>query len=105
MTKLAETIEAKGYQTEYRDSFEQAFLFADDRIATYDNATSITKIWPGGSGMNGGGYGNFADMNPHFEYDEEQHLYYRYQYGEPMVDGSRAEDLPRRGENAQRGEI
>ena len=87
VTKLAETIEAKGYQTEYRDSFEQAFLFADDRIATYDNATSITKIWPGGSGMNGGGYGNFADMNPHFEYDEEQHLYYRYQYGEPMVDG------------------
>ena len=37
--------------------------------------------------MNSGGYGNFADMNPHFEYDSEKHLYYRYQYGEVLRDG------------------
>lgn len=86
VTKLGEAIEARGYETDYRESFEQAFLFANDRIATYDGNTSITKIWPGGSGMNSGGYGNFADMNPHFEYDSDKHLYYRYQYGGPLVD-------------------
>ena len=83
---LEDAIASREYQTLYRDSFEQAFLFANDMLATYDSKKSITKIWPGGTGMNGGGYGNFADMNPHFEYDEERHLYYRYQYGEPLVD-------------------
>lgn len=86
VTKLQEAIESREYVEEYRESFEQAFLFANDRIATYDGKKSITKIWPGGSGMNSGGYGNFADMNPHFEYDEDRHVYYRYQYGGPLVD-------------------
>ncbi len=86
VTKLQEAIESKSYAEDYRESFEQAFLFANDRIATYDGMQGITKIWPGGTGMNGGGYGNFADMNPHFEYDADKHLYYRYQYGEPLVD-------------------
>jgi len=86
VTKLQEAIEARGYAQEYRESFEQAFLFANDKLATYDGKKDITQIWPGGSGMNGGGYGNFADMNPHFEYDADRHLYYRYQFGEPMVD-------------------
>ena len=87
VSKLKEAIESLEYYEEYRESFEQAFLFANDMIATYDGKKSITKIWPGGQGMNSGGYGNFADMNPHFEYDSEKHLYYRYQYGEVLRDG------------------
>ena len=87
VSKLKEAIESLDYYEEYRESFEQAFLFANDMIATYDGKKGITKIWPGGQGMNSGGYGNFADMNPHFEYDSEKHLYYRYQYGEVLRDG------------------
>ena len=86
LTILKEAIDKYGYSTEYQETFEQAFLFANDKLATYNDHPSVTKIWPGGKGKNAGGYGNFADMNPHFEYDEEKHLYYRYQYGEPMVD-------------------
>lgn len=86
VAKLQEAIESRGYEQEYRESFQQAFLFANDKLATYDGKKDITQIWPGGAGMNGGGYGNFADMNPHFEYDADKHLYYRYQYGEPMKD-------------------
>ena len=86
LTILKEALEDYGYATEYRDTFEQGFLFANDKLATYKDYPSVTKIWPGGKGKNAGGYGNYADKNPHFEYDEERHLYYRYQYGEPLSD-------------------
>ncbi|MBP5281981.1 MAG: DUF3048 domain-containing protein [Lachnospiraceae bacterium] len=86
VTKVKEAIETMEYNEEYRESFEQAFLFANDRIATYDNNQSVTQIWPGGNGMNAGGYGNFSDMNPHFEYDEAKHVYYRYQFGDVLRD-------------------
>ena len=84
--KIPEAIEQRGYETEYRASFEQAFLFADDSLATYDNYPEIKKIWPGGTLKNGGGYGNMGDMNPYFEYDAERHLYYRYQFGDALKD-------------------
>lgn len=83
---LGDAIESRGYATEYRDSFEQAFLFANDSLAAYEGYPEITKIWPGGTFQNGGGYGNLGDMNPYFEYDAEKHLYYRYQYGDALRD-------------------
>ena len=86
LTKLPEAIADMGYNEDYRESFEQGFLFANDMLATYDDYRTVTKIWPGGTGMNSGGYGNFAEMNPHFEYDEDKHVYYRYQYGDVMRD-------------------
>lgn len=93
LENLAEAIEAKEYATEYRESFVQAFLFANDKLATYDGCEDITQIWPGGKGMNGGGYGNFAEYNAHFEYDADKHLYYRHQYGEPMTDSMNGKQL------------
>ncbi|MBQ2101257.1 MAG: DUF3048 C-terminal domain-containing protein, partial [Lachnospiraceae bacterium] len=86
VSKLDEEMEKREYATEYRETFEQGFLFANDCIATYDNCETITKIWPGGQSKNTGGYGNFGNMNPHFEYDKDKHLYYRYQFGEPLYD-------------------
>lgn len=84
--KLQEAIDERGYETEYRDSFEQAFLFANDSLAEYEGYQDITKIYPGGTFKNAGGYGNMGDMNPYFEYDAEKHLYYRYQNGEALID-------------------
>lgn len=74
----------KEYETEYRDTFEQAFTFADEGFrATYEDYPDATKIWPGGEEKNRGGYGN---ANPCFTYNEEEGLYYRSQFGEPHVD-------------------
>ncbi len=77
-------VEKKGYEKEYRDTFGQAFTFADDGFrATYDEYPDATKIWPGGEEKNRGGY---ADSKPCFIYDEEEGVYYRNQFGKQMVD-------------------
>lgn len=77
-------VEKKGYETEYRETFEQAFTFADEGFrVTYDEYPDATKIWPGGEETNRGGYG---DSTPCFVYDEEEGVYYRYQFGEIMRD-------------------
>lgn len=77
-------VERQGYETEYRDSFEQAFTFANDGWpATYDGYEEATVIYPGKESGNKGGYGN---SGAYFEYNPEDGLYYRYQYDEPQVD-------------------
>ena len=77
-------VDKKGYETEYRDTFVQAFTFADEGFrATYDEYPEATKIWPGGEETNKGGYG---DAKPCFTYDEEEGVYYRSQFGKQMVD-------------------
>ncbi len=80
------------YETEYRDTFEQAFTFANDGWpATYDGYEEATSIYPGGNGdSNRSGYGSHR---PVFEYNEEDGLYYRYQYGEPQIDEFNDEQL------------
>ncbi len=84
------SVEKKGYEKEYRDTFEQAFTFADEGYrATYDEWPDATKIWPGGEKNNRGGYG---DAKPCFTYNEEDGLYYRSQFGKSHVD--EIEDTP-----------
>ena len=62
-----------GYETEYRDTFEQAFTFANDgHRAEYEEADSATLIYPGGKESNRGG---FSDAKSYFEYNEEDGLY------------------------------
>lgn len=91
--KYTSGVEARGYKKNYRSTFEQAFSFANDRLATYDDYPDATMVWPGGTEQNSGGYGNYGKDNVHFEYNEEDHLYYRYQYGEPMVDNMNDEQI------------
>jgi len=83
-----QAVERLGYETEYRkDRFKYNFQIADDDCwATYADKTDITEIWPGGSGKNSGGYGNYGENNVHFEYNAEDGLYYRYQYGGAQID-------------------
>lgn len=93
VSKLADGIKARGYETNYRSTFEQAFLFANDCRATYDSFPDATSIWPGGKGKNSGGYGNYSESNPHFEYNADDQLYYRYQYGREMIDSYNNEQV------------
>lgn len=80
-----------GYRTEYKDTFVQAFSFADDGyVATYDSYPDATKIYPGGKQSNAGGYGKH---NPCFAYNKDDGLYYRTQYGETHVDEMNGQQL------------
>lgn len=77
-------VDKKGYEKEYRDTFVQAFTFADEGYrATYEEYPDAVKIWPGGEENNSGGYG---DAKPCFIYNEEEGVYYRNQFGKQMVD-------------------
>lgn len=91
--KYKDGVAARGYATEYHSRFEQAFLFANDCLATYDDLPDATTIWPGGTGKNSGGYGNYGEDNVRFEYNPDDRLYYRYQYGEPMIDNYNQEQI------------
>ncbi len=79
------------YETEYRDTFEQAFTFANDgHRVDYKDQDKATKIYPGGKDKNRSGYG---DANPCFEYNEEDRLYYRSQYGKAHTDEMNGEQV------------
>ena len=89
--KYTEGIEAKGYAKEYRNTFVKAFEFADDGyLATYDSCPDATKVYPGGTQKNSGGYGSHQ---PCFEYNAEDRLYYRTQWGAPHTCGLTGEQL------------
>lgn len=84
-------VKAQGYETNYRSTFEQAFSFADDGyIATYDSYPDATKVYPGGTQSNAGGYGKH---NPCFAYNAEDGLYYRSQFGSAQIDDMNNEQL------------
>ncbi len=81
----------RGYATEYTDRFVQAFTFANDgHRAEYTEYPDATKIYPGGTSKNKGGYGN---ANPCFTYNAEDGLYYRSQYAAPQTDSMNGEQL------------
>ncbi len=92
-----EGVEKLGYAKTYaeRGLFKQAYLFANDgHRATYDGYPDATKVYPGGTVSNKGGYGsNTGDDAIRFEYNPEDGLYYRYQYGAPQVDADNNEQL------------
>ncbi len=79
------------YETEYRDTFVQAFTFANDgHRAEYKDQKDATMIYPGGKTANRGGY---ADAQSYFDYDENDGLYYRYQFGQAHTDEMNGEQL------------
>lgn len=86
-------VERLGYAKTYEEHgrFEQAFTFADEGyVATYEDCEDATIVRPGGSVTNSGGYGS---NKAYFEYNEEDGLYYRFQYGEAQIDEYNGEQL------------
>ncbi len=80
-----------GYSKNYRKSFEQAFTFSNDGwTADYSDYEDATVIYPGGNSANKSGYG---DAKPRFEYNEDDGLYYRYQFGAAHIDEMNGEQL------------
>ena len=82
---LLKAVDRLGYDWNYDDDYVPQFLFAADGvIADYADNEEATMIYPGGkSGNNASGYGSY---HPYFEYNEDDHLYYRYQNGNKQID-------------------
>ncbi len=88
-----DAVERLEYDTTYEEHgrFVQAFTFANDgHRAEYEDYPDATKVYPGGTSKNSGGYGN---ANPCFTYNAEDGLYYRSQYSEPQIDEMNGEQL------------
>lgn len=79
-------VKRQGYETTYRDRYEQNFLFAKDGyVATYDDFSDAAIISPGGTSADHAG-GGYAHNKPYFVYDPDTHLYTRYQFGAEQID-------------------
>lgn len=84
-------VEKLGYEKNYTSRFVQAFTFVNEGyVATYDEYPDAVKVYPGGTQSNAGGYGKH---NPCFEYNAEDGLYYRSQYGQKHIDEMNGEQL------------
>lgn len=71
-------IEKMGYRTTYRDDYKGKFTFAeDDEIIVPSTASSYdaTIMKPG-----------YVINKPWFEYNKDDHKYYRFQYDGPQID-------------------
>ncbi|MCR4897291.1 MAG: DUF3048 domain-containing protein [Lachnospiraceae bacterium] len=82
----------QGYETGYRDRYEQGLQFADDVTLTYENKVDVKTIYPGGNGA-GVSNGYAGSGSPYFVYNPEDGLYYRYQFGKPQIDERTGEQL------------
>ena len=69
-SKIKKTIEKLGYSTEYSDSYQGHFKFAGGNTQVQLDGQDAYKVVPG-----------YSYNEPWFEYNEEDGLYYRYQYG------------------------
>lgn len=68
--KIKSTIEKLGYSTEYSDSYEGHFKFANGSEQVTLDGQDAYKVVPG-----------YSYNEPWFEYHEDDGLYYRFQYG------------------------
>lgn len=74
---IAKGIAQYGYRTGYREGFEEHYKFNEDSSAEIELAGGQTanKVTPG-----------YAINKPWFEYNKEDGLYYRFQYGGKQID-------------------
>ncbi|MCR4841750.1 MAG: DUF3048 domain-containing protein [Eubacterium sp.] len=78
---ILEAIEYKEYETEHDEDYEAHYNFADEEI-TPDAEDNAYKVAPG-----------YDLSKPWFEYNEEDGLYYRYEYNSAQNDALTGEQL------------
>ena len=90
--RLQKDIDKFGYRTQLKDDYTAKFQFgesfAEDNLVYAEDATIL---YPGGKTSdrpNG-----FSYVEAKFEYNEEDGLYYRYQYGDKHIDELTGEQL------------
>ncbi len=87
-------VERLGYDTDYPTAnYTFPLQFATDAyLAEYKDYPSVTTIYPGGD-HNQAQANGYSELNPYFVYDPDDHLYYRYQNGNPHMDEFNSEQL------------
>ena len=80
---LQNVIEKCLWRTGYRDDYEGHYQFAEDgEMVTLENGETANVVLPG-----------FSYNHPRFDYNEEDHLYYRSEFGSPQIDHLNGEQL------------
>lgn len=79
---IAEGIKKMNYREKYRNTYAGKFKFAADGETVSLEENRGTYIAPG-----------YPVNKPWFEYNKEDGLYYRFQYGEPQIDAETGEQL------------
>ncbi len=73
---IQKAIELGKYRMDYKEDYVPCYTFSEGRKDIYlMNATSAYRVYPG-----------YSYTNPWFEYNAEDGLYYRYQFGEKLTD-------------------
>lgn len=82
---LVQDIEKFGYRTEHDDSYVEKFIFAENGTdSLYASKADAGVLYPGGKETDAAN--GFSRVQARFEYNEEDQLYYRYQYGDKHID-------------------
>ena len=85
-------IKKLSYRTTLNDTYQPKFTFNDTTSSTQDEgATDATILYPGGktnTAANG-----FSKVEARFEYNADDKLYYRFQYGDKHIDELNGEQL------------
>ena len=89
---LLKDIEKLGYRTEHNDSYVEKFTFAEDGTdALYAAEQDAVVLYPGGKSADAAN--GFSHVEARFEYNAEDGLYYRYQYGDKHIDEATGNQL------------
>ena len=89
---LMKDLEKFGYRTELKEDYMAKFRFeSEETPITFAYAEDATVIYPGGKTADKAN--GFSKVEARFEYNEEDGLYYRYQYGGEHIDELTGEQL------------
>lgn len=89
---LIQDIEKLGYRTEHDGSYVEKFIFAEAGTdALYTAQKDATVLYPGGKSTDAAN--GFSRVQARFEYNPEDQLYYRYQYGAEHIDEATGNQL------------
>lgn len=89
---LQKDIEKFGYRTELKDDYIAKFQFESESTPiTWAYAEDASVLYPGGKTADK--ENGFSRVEARFEYNKEDGLYYRYQYGSEHIDELTGEQL------------
>lgn len=82
---LLKDIKKFGYRTTLKEDYQSKFTFnKDGSDQTNINSENATVLYPGGKTSNAAN--GYSKVQARFEYNEKDHLYYRFQYGDKHID-------------------
>lgn len=92
MKGVTKDIEKFGYRTEYQEGFTPKFTFATEGTdEEYVSLKDASVLYPGGKSSDAAN--GYSRVQARFEYNPEDQLYYRFQYGDKHIDETTGNQL------------